>query len=632
MPIKRTAIIFAIIGWILLISPVFFANAANIANLYDSLSSVATDSFANHTLTFSTPSGVGAVGDQIEANFGSTTSNYHFDISAISSSDISLSVDNDSLCDGPWTAKNIGALPDTDLWGADIDPGNRKITLSAPTNTVAGEIPAGSCVEIKIGNHLTGGLNQIKNPNLSDGIQVGIGGSFGDTGLISVLIMNNNSVNVSAVVDESTFPATSTPVLPNQTGGGGGYQDITPPVVMSFEILGLDQNSATVKWQTNEPVSCLLSYGKTSSYEANTMIRGSFSSECQFNLAGLATATNYLFRAISVDRAGNQTVTNSNFSTLLDVTAPTIPQLYQIENVEDFKLMPSAKDIRLTWTRPGIAASRNILILRSDRFFPTGRSNGEVVYFGHEPESANGIYSYVDNKNLAPDTIYYYNLISSDMAGHESSGALAYASLTADPQRPDIPVVVTTSTATTPPPPPASQPDIPTPGTLPKVDEIHDGGAELSFADFDFIINSTQKIEPNNDEVKILDNDRLIISLKKNKVGSTTERLILNLVTDQGPRLINLKLDQEGGFYYANLPELGPGKYPLIVGLYNSRYEITRIISGELNVSLEAVANTDNTQKADDDRGYLGAVFILLLSLLIYYISDKIARKLIYSK
>lgn len=626
MATNRRIISIIILGWIFYLSPAFFASAAKITDMYDLLSSVALNAGANHTITFTSTSGVDDSTDDIVISFGSTTSEYHFNLSAITPTDIALAVDNDGACDGPWIARAIGAVTGPATWGASVDNANYLITLTAPTDALGTEILAGNCIEVKIGDHLTGGVNQIRNPNITDGIQVGISGSFGDNGLLAILIMNNNRVNVAAEVNASSFPATSTPATSSpaaQGSGGGSYSDSRPPSVISFQVHGITTTTAQVSWKTDEPVTCMLKYGRSTRYELNSLMASKYSIDCNFSLASLTPGTNYFFRAISSDAAGNQTVTDSVFTTKLDMASPDIPEIFNVENVSDFQINASDTSLTLTWSRPGISGPRNILILRSAKFFPRSKADSEVVYSGIEPLTHNRLGSVVDSKNLLPNTIYYYNIISLDEAGHESSGALNFGSLLSSQN--------TTSTSSkgighTPKPAEIITPRIPTPDTQPVVRLPNT--EKLGFTDFDYTRNATEKIEPSENEISITTTDSLIISIKKSKLHKDTVSLIINIITEDGPRLTSFKYKQDGDLYFANINATPPGKYPISMGLYNANNKLIDVINGKINVSGSLVITPQipaltqkNTQK------YLVlALVIALLMFVILLISNRIIK------
>ncbi len=75
------------------------------------------------------------------------------------------------------------------------------ITFTNGTTVVAG----GSVITIEIGTNATGGVsnNQIINTSAAGSATIAIGGNFGDTGDMLVEILTDDSVNITAVVDES---------------------------------------------------------------------------------------------------------------------------------------------------------------------------------------------------------------------------------------------------------------------------------------------------------------------------------------------------------------------------------------------------------------------------------------------
>lgn len=609
------------------------ANAAKVVDFYDFLSTVSLGAPANHTITFATPSGVNSPSDNIDIYFGTSTDGYHFDLSAIAVSDVSLAIDDDSNCDGPYTYKTLAASAGVDTWGLAIDSANYRLNFNPPTNSAAGEIASGRCVQVMAGKNVAGGTNQIINPNLSDGIRLDVSGAFGDFGTVAVLIFNDNKVNITAEVNDSSF-ATTTPTTTPPTVSAGGWSvtftDAVPPEISNFRIDNITTSSVKVSWNSNEPVNCSLKFGKSYFYEIGNQIQSAYATSCAFNLANLQPATNYLFRAISIDRSGNQTVTDSNFSTKVDTKKPDVPEIYIIENVTKFEIIPSQKNMLLVWERPHTVASRNVMILRSEDFFPTGRSDGDLIYFGLEPAAKNGKIKYLDIKGLSPYKYYYYNIISLDQAGHESSGALNFASLLepandgqparpgeVKPLRPDIPR-------------PESQPMVPT-----STNQAMNQSKPLSIGDFLFIKNGDEVIDNENGAIMIDNTDSLLVAIKKNLLSSTTRRLIANLISKRGSSLANFQYNNDGSFY-ANFDNLEAGEHQLIIGIYDENNVLTEAVKGSVNIQLNDAGQgitapvkkpLESIRQPLNIRSLVVGLLSLLFAILLILAKKKLIKK-----
>ncbi|MBT9174321.1 MAG: hypothetical protein DDT21_02735 [Syntrophomonadaceae bacterium] len=78
------------------------------------------------------------------------------------------------------------------------------VTLTAPTDVV--HLAATNCLRVRIGNNaVTGGagVNQITNPATPGSYAIAIAGTFTDTGNITVNILTDDQVAVTATVDQS---------------------------------------------------------------------------------------------------------------------------------------------------------------------------------------------------------------------------------------------------------------------------------------------------------------------------------------------------------------------------------------------------------------------------------------------
>lgn len=601
------------------------AKAAKVVDFYDFLSSVALGVPANHTITFVSPSGVDAATDDISITYGTSTDGYHFNLSDITPSDVALAVDNDANCDGPFAYKAVAAAAAANVWGAAVDAAKYQLTFYPPTNALMGEIPAGRCIQLMVGNNVVGGANRILNPNINDGIKIDIGGSFGDFGTIAVLIFNDSQVSVTAEVNDSSFASSSSTTPPTVSAGGWSvsFTDTVPPEVSNFKIDKIGTSSVTISWKTNEPVNCSLRYGKSYYYEIGNLIQSSYATSCVFSLSGLKPATNYLFRAVSSDKSGNQTVTDSNFSTKIEAANPDMPEFYEVENISKFEIVPSERNLLLTWERPGVEASRNILILRSDKFFPSGRESGDIVYSGLEPIARGGKVSYLDQKNLLPNRYYYYNIISLDQAGHESSGSLNFASLKEAVSKNGIgkPGEHEGGEAVLPEKPKIPQPDS-SPTVSTSTQPIAPSAKTLSFTDFQFTKNLSDRIDPAGGRIEIIQSDSLLITIKKNLLSSTTNKLIANLIGKQGGAMINFHDQDADDAFYANFSNLASGEYQLIIGAYDNDNNLTEIVRGFVDVRMAESSLTPETPmrqylgSSQRIRKYQSLVYAILLAFL----------------
>lgn len=174
------------------------AEAASLTALSDILTNATQSAVSNHTIQFTTPTGV-AAGQTIILTFqsdflASTTMDY---------TDMDVLVNSVQVTLG---SAAVGAA-----WGA-VRTSGTVITLT--NGNVA--VTAGSVIKILIGTNATNqstGVRQIANPSSAGNYTVTITGTFTDTGSITVPILANDQVAVSATVAQTlTFSISTTTV------------------------------------------------------------------------------------------------------------------------------------------------------------------------------------------------------------------------------------------------------------------------------------------------------------------------------------------------------------------------------------------------------------------------------------
>jgi len=291
------------------------ARAATVSGLSDKMSRLQAGARANHEIKFVTPTGVDASSDTITLTFESD-----FDLSAIDPDDIDLGVDNDAACDGGFTEKSATNTPAAGVWGAAVS--GQVLTLTAPTDAAAGEIPAGRCIRILIGSNAvfeSGDSDQIVNPTSAINHSLIIGGTFGDTGTAYLFINDSDQVTITASVSG---------------GGGGGGGDTCPPTcpaptIVNIRVNNITETEADVLWDTDIASTSTVNYGTTIAYGSSTSVGGSVFNH-SVHLTGLTPGVLYHYRVRSTG-SGPETVSGDNTFTTLDTTAPVLSNIQAIE-------------------------------------------------------------------------------------------------------------------------------------------------------------------------------------------------------------------------------------------------------------------------------------------------------------
>jgi len=81
--------------------------------------------------------------------------------------------------------------------------------------------------------------------------------------------------------------------------------DTTPPIITNISIINITENSATIKWDTDEIADSLVKYGKVSGVYTQSEEKQLFVKNHTIELIGLLQGTCYYFVVNSTDRSGN---------------------------------------------------------------------------------------------------------------------------------------------------------------------------------------------------------------------------------------------------------------------------------------------------------------------------------------
>ncbi len=176
--------------------------AASLTSISDTMSRVKASTASDHTIRFTTPTGVDAPTDTITIAFPAG-----FTVGSVDYTDIDFS---HGASTGAETEETLAAAAASGTWGAVF--AGTTLTLTPPTNATTGEVTASDKVIIEIGNHATGGNAQLTNPTAGTQV-VTIAGNFGDSGKFAVAVIADDQFTVNASVDPTiTFAIDTTGV------------------------------------------------------------------------------------------------------------------------------------------------------------------------------------------------------------------------------------------------------------------------------------------------------------------------------------------------------------------------------------------------------------------------------------
>ncbi len=189
----KKVIAFVLICSLLIVSmpgSVFIATAASASALSDTMSNQTISATSSHTIKFTTPTGASAAGNTIVITF---PSGFNFTSKSIST----LTFTHGSST-GAENTETLAATPSATAWGAAFSGTNNVIlTLTAPTDgTGAAALAANDKVIVTYDS-----TNSV-NPSSAGNYSIAVN-SNGDTGSITVPILTNSQVAISATVDES---------------------------------------------------------------------------------------------------------------------------------------------------------------------------------------------------------------------------------------------------------------------------------------------------------------------------------------------------------------------------------------------------------------------------------------------
>ncbi len=207
-------------------------SAASLTGISDTLSRLKTGVAANHTIKFTTPTGI-ANGNTITLTFPASSFTMGASLSGVTIAD-DAGADN-AVTSASWSAPTL--------------------TITASSSSV---VAAGHTATIKIPT------TQITNPAAAGTYVVSIGGTFGDTGKFAVVIVSDDQVAMSANVDPSITFSLSANSSTFGTLSTGSVTTASPNITLT---IGTNANSGyTITVQDQGSGSAAGLYNSAASY------------------------------------------------------------------------------------------------------------------------------------------------------------------------------------------------------------------------------------------------------------------------------------------------------------------------------------------------------------------------------
>jgi hypothetical protein len=200
---------------VVIIAPAQIALAASLTALSDTMSSSKISTLSSHVLKFTTPTGASDSSDTIIVTF---PADFNFTSKTIASLTFTHGAST-----GAESTETLAASPSGSAWGAVFSgTQNRVLTLTAPSDGIGAAAIAASDKII-----LTYDSTNSTNPSTAASYAIGISGTFGDTGTITVNVLTDDQVSVTATVAQTlTFSISDNTIeFGNLSSGAAVYAD-----------------------------------------------------------------------------------------------------------------------------------------------------------------------------------------------------------------------------------------------------------------------------------------------------------------------------------------------------------------------------------------------------------------------
>ncbi len=226
------------------------------------------------------------------------------------------------------------------------------------------------------------------------------------------------SVQAATVNQGITVNAT---VPSNGGGGGGGGGNLDNNPTISNVTSSVSFTTANLSWNAADDkgiASVTFVYGVTPSYGSSSTISGSY----QTNIVNLVTGTLYYFKISVTDTGAHVTTYSSTFSTAPTPSPPadTTPPI-----ISNIQVSSGVTTATIKWDTDELADSQ--------------------VNYGLNNSYGNNFFDAVDAlthsvplTNLAPNTIYHYQIISTDSSGNSASTAATFTTQADSVPPPDV--------------------------------------------------------------------------------------------------------------------------------------------------------------------------------------------------
>ncbi len=187
--IVSIALVLALI--VFYVVPTHFAEAATITSAFDTMSNLTASATSTHAITFNTPTGANQNTDDIVITF---PSDFNFTGKTIGTVSFTHGTTT-----GAENTETLAATPSATAWGAVFSgTQNRVLTLTAPSDGIGAHTVSPNHKMIISYT----GTNSV-NPTTPGSYAIAISGTFGDAGSMTVNILSNSQVAITATVPQA---------------------------------------------------------------------------------------------------------------------------------------------------------------------------------------------------------------------------------------------------------------------------------------------------------------------------------------------------------------------------------------------------------------------------------------------
>ena len=193
------------------------------------------------------------------------------------------------------------------------------------------------------------------------------------------------------------------------------YNDHQAPIISDVHTVYITGTTATIQWETDEPATAIIYYGKTEDY-GKKKYRRSKKEIHDLTLTRLKPGTVYHFKIRSKDKDGNQaTYHDMDFR-----TAPTSEA--KRESVRFSRIKPiSQNDPEISYTAVEMSWHTNKL---ASGWIKYGTKSNRLSKKAYDNELFRDFDHSLRLTNLKPNTRYYFRMYSKDVFGKTRKSAI----------------------------------------------------------------------------------------------------------------------------------------------------------------------------------------------------------------